>query len=232
MISDDALFGVSQAHLVHDSSGKHLIHKAVFQPLKHLQSYCTQEGVSCDIVSGYRSFERQLSIWERKWQGLLPLRSIHGDLLDHEKLSDEEKLDTILTWSALPGASRHHWGTDIDIYDHVAAEKMRTPFQLVPEEYEAGGPFEKLNDILSHQLSNYHFHRPYRVYEGGIAQEPWHISYTPLADEFAAQFSAERYHAFLCKLNFLGKRVVLDNFDRIYEQFILNKGHQLGGGNE
>lgn len=224
MISDDALFGLTQTDLVPDSTGKHLIHRALIAPFKSLQLCCSQQGASCDIVSGYRSFERQLKIWERKWQGVLPLRTINGDILEHEKLSENEKLEAILTWSALPGASRHHWGTDIDVYDQMAAKNMENQFQLIPQEYESGGPFEKLNGILSAELSRLHFSRPYSDYKGGIAQEPWHISYTPLANEFSEQFSASRYHRFLNKLDFSGKNAVLNNFDSIFERFVLNKG--------
>ena len=35
--------------------------------------------------------------------------------------------DAILLWSALPGASRHHWGTDFDVFDRAA----------VPPDYRA-----------------------------------------------------------------------------------------------
>jgi len=35
-------------------------------------------------------------------------------------LRASEKIASILRWSALPGTSRHHWGTDLDIIDAKA----------------------------------------------------------------------------------------------------------------
>jgi len=44
----------------------------------------------------------------------------------------------ILHWSALPGASRHHWGTEIDVIDRAALADGRKA-QLIPAEYGADG---------------------------------------------------------------------------------------------
>ena len=44
----------------------------------------------------------------------------------------------ILRWSALPGGSRHHWGTEIDIFDPDLLPQGQS-LQLEPWEYESGG---------------------------------------------------------------------------------------------
>ena len=54
----------------------------------------------------------------------------------------------ILHWSALPGASRHHWGTEIDVIDRAALLHGQLA-QLVPDEYAADGVFAKLGLWLS-----------------------------------------------------------------------------------
>ena len=38
------------------------------------------------------------------------------------QLSPAERIEAILRWSALPGASRHHWGTDLDLIDAHAIQ--------------------------------------------------------------------------------------------------------------
>ena len=35
-------------------------------------------------------------------------------------LAPDALIETILLWSALPGGSRHHWGTDVDVFDAAA----------------------------------------------------------------------------------------------------------------
>ena len=47
----------------------------------------------------------------------------------------------------LPGASRHHWGHDVDIYD-AAAMPEGYQIQLTPEEVEGAGIFAPMHDWL------------------------------------------------------------------------------------
>ncbi|MDH3796604.1 MAG: M15 family metallopeptidase, partial [Flavobacteriaceae bacterium] len=65
-----------------------------------------KDGIEIKIVSSFRNFDRQKAIFERKYErfteeGLEPLAAI----------------DKIIEYSTIPGTSRHHWGTDIDIID-------------------------------------------------------------------------------------------------------------------
>src|SRR5690554_7817570 len=53
--------------------------------------------------------------------------------------------------------------------------------QLVPAEYEDGGPCYKLHQWLQQNARDYGFFFPYARYQGGVAAEPWHLSYAPLA---------------------------------------------------
>ena len=61
-----------------------------------------------------------------------------GQSLEAGRLAPEERIAAILRWSALPGASRHHWGTDLDLIDRGAtASGYRV--QLTAAEYAAEG---------------------------------------------------------------------------------------------
>ena len=126
-----------------------------------MQRTCAKEGLNCDIVSSFRNLTRPLSIWERKWTGQLPIRDCSGLVVSPDSLSDIEKINTILTWSALPGASRHHWRTDIDVYDKDAVTKTNWQFELIPDEYVGSGPCSSLNHFLNENLHKYGFYRPY-----------------------------------------------------------------------
>ncbi len=93
-------------------------------------------------MSSFRDFERQLAIWNGKCRG-------ERDLLDRGRASgwmpaalDQDALvSAILLWSALPGASRHHWGTDMDVID-AAAVPAGAAVQLEPAEYAPGGSLQ------------------------------------------------------------------------------------------
>jgi LAS superfamily LD-carboxypeptidase LdcB len=224
MISDNALFGLSTGHLVSADDGNKLIHENAIEAFRTLQLACDHLDIDCKIVSAYRSFSHQMSIWERKWRGELPIRDHRGNLLDSKALTPDQKIDAIMTWSALPGASRHHWGTDIDVYDRASVKAVNWDFQLVPEEYMDNGPCAALSEFLDNQLEKFEFRRPYRQYVGGISAEPWHISYVPVAKDFESAFTPDRYHRFLKSVTFSGIENILSRFDELFERYILNKG--------
>ena len=98
----------------------------------------------------------------------------------------------ILRFSALPGTSRHHWGTDLDVYDAGALEVAGVSLQLRPREYAGGGHQASLAEWLDHQVNAgtaEGFFRPYRSAHAGVAPEPWHLSYQPLASVFEGGLS-------------------------------------------
>ncbi len=107
---------------------------------------------------------------------LRPVLDTHSQPLDISQLSEGELCEAILHWSALPGASRHHWGTEIDVYDPLRIPTGQT-LQLEPWEYEAGGYLAELNDWLTENMSTFDFYRPFTAIDAGVAYEPWHISY-------------------------------------------------------
>ena len=91
-----------------------------------------------------------------------------------------------------PRASRHHWGTDFDIYD-ASAMPEGYQIQLTPDEAQGDGLFAPMHDWLDEYLESGEsdFYRPYSVDKGGIAPERWHLSYRPIADQYAQMLSRE-----------------------------------------
>ncbi|HAS21949.1 MAG TPA: D-alanyl-D-alanine carboxypeptidase, partial [Idiomarina loihiensis] len=110
MLSRTELTGACETHLT--AVDGHKLHPDAAEAYLAMQKAAAAEGIEFAIASGFRSLDRQLSIWNRKWRGKLPLRSKEGELLDASNLSDVEKMHAILHWSSLPGSSRHHWGSD------------------------------------------------------------------------------------------------------------------------
>ena len=182
MIDNLMLTGRSAAHLAPISEGPHRLQPEAVEAFTRIQDTARLAGFNLQPASTFRDFERQLAIWNGKFRGERPVLDKESRPVEVASLSDAERCELILRWSALPGASRHHWGSDLDVYDPslLPADKK---LQLEPWEYEEGGYFYPLNQWLSAHMAEFGFYRPYAEDTGGVAVEPWHLSYRPLAQE-------------------------------------------------
>lgn len=166
--------------------GMGLVHPLAGAALERLISRARQAGFQLAVASGHRSYQRQLVIFNEKFLGQRPVTSDRGQLLSREAYNDSSWLHAILRYSALPGTSRHHWGTDFDIWDPGAVADDYT-LALEEEEYTGDGPFAALSGWLSQLISQDDaegFYRPYTGGVGGVAAEPWHLSHRPTAQCF------------------------------------------------
>lgn len=168
------------------------LHVDVVAPFLMLQAAAREAGFDLQIASGFRDFDRQLAIWNAKANGSRAVLDESANPIDLDRLSDEEKALAIMRWSALPGCSRHHWGTDFDIYD-AAAVPAGYAVQLIPQEVDSGGVFAPMHDWLDSYFEQHGvgFIRPYAVDKGGVAPERWHLSYAPVALQYEAGFSLQ-----------------------------------------
>jgi LAS superfamily LD-carboxypeptidase LdcB len=186
-----------------------------------LRAAAAKDGIDLHPVSSYRDFDRQLAIWNGKCRGERPLLGADGALLDARQLNEEQLIEAILRWSALPGTSRHHWGTDLDVVDAAAMPDGYVP-QLVPEEFSAGGVFAGLNLWLGAHAAQFGFYRPYSIYRGGVQPEPWHISYAPLAEQARQQFSSQLLAASLAQSALDAGSAVQQRLGDLVVQFVYN----------
>jgi LAS superfamily LD-carboxypeptidase LdcB len=230
------LTGSTQTHLVEwvgaplqsATANYFLVHSDVVEPLTALSQRAAGQGFELRLCSSFRSFERQLKIWNDKIKGLRPVYDDRGAQLDMAELSEWQQVQAVMRWSALPGASRHHWGTDFDIYD-AAAVAPDYQVKLIPEEVENGGPFAPMHNWLDTVFGSgiggsgaagSDFYRPYAEDRGGIAPERWHISYRPLADVFAAQLTVDLLARKLSTADLELKETVLAHLDELYARYI------------
>ncbi|HEX7374870.1 MAG TPA: M15 family metallopeptidase [Steroidobacteraceae bacterium] len=214
------LTGRARSHIVEIDEPKCALHYETVASLLAMREAAAGAGIDLRPVSSFRDFDRQLLIWNRKWRGERPLYDRAGTELDAAQLSDEQRLDAILCWSAIPGGSRHHWGSDIDVID-AAAMPSGYEVQLVPSEYVPGGVFERLTAWLDRNMHRYGYHRPYASDRGGAGIEPWHLSYAPVARRAIEELSLPVLRRALATSEVLGKDVVLDRLPEIYTRFIL-----------
>ncbi len=151
------------------------------------------EGYDLRIASAFRDYDRQVRIVNDKWRGLRSVTDADGRILERTSQTDIAWLSAILRFSALPGTSRHHWGTDLDIWD-AAAVSEDYKLSLSPAEYEVGGVFSDMTrwlDERMHADDAEGFFKPYALDRGGVAPEAWHISYRPVARQYQNAESLE-----------------------------------------
>jgi LAS superfamily LD-carboxypeptidase LdcB len=219
--------GQDESHLCSAADAEWLaapVHRAVVGPFRTLRDDAASAGFDIAILSGFRSFDRQLSIWNRKARGELAVLDSNARMLDIATLSPRELVFSILRWSALPGASRHHWGTDIDIYD-AAARPPGYEIELIPAEFEGDGMFAPLSEWLDQRIAQrmaHGFFRPYDRDRGGVAPERWHMSYAPIATVYTQALTTENLRQVIESADMMLKDVVLENLDEIFVRFVTN----------
>jgi len=193
------------------------------QTLNAFENFCEEAkrcGFKPKIESGYRSFDRQLLIWNEKVSGKRKVLDKEGNPLNIAEFSETELMKTILLWSALPGTSRHEWGTDIDVIDAAAVPEAYEAELTVEESY---GVFGKFHKWLDSQMENKNFLGFRRVFLPGIGrvqQEPWHLSYSPEARECEQNFTAENLAERLNNSGILLLPQILDNLPWILESHV------------
>jgi len=216
--------GLDASHLVEfDGHGGEpvKVHHQVVSPLTRLLSQAKSDGVEICILSAYRSFERQLTIWNDKWLGYRPVYSRHGRPLNIIQMSDMERYKAISLWSALPGLSRHHWGCDFDIFASKAIKEGHR-VELTPAEFEEGGVCASLQQWLNNNLADFDFFRPYKKYQQGVSTEPWHISYRPLTQAILQQFDYAAAKNYLQSSELKSSAFILQQFEHYCQHYFIN----------
>lgn len=218
------LFGLSDDHVVDFECGIK-VHEGIVKPLSALRRCAAKEGIDLAIASGFRSYHRQKTIFDEKWLGVRNVVSDDDSLLDRQEFEDPVWLGRILRFSALPGTSRHHWGTDIDVFDKAVLETGERP-ALLPSEYQSTGVFSHLGGWLQHVMERDDaegFFRPYEVDSGGVAIEPWHLSFRPIAENYADQVSAKALRELWSSHPALqpeGYPLISDRLDQLFDRYV------------
>ena len=150
-------------------SGMYMVRPA-YRAFVSMYDSAQVDGISLRIVSATRNFAAQKSIWERKWSG-------NTILSDGTRASDIKDPSTralkILLYSSMPGTSRHHWGTDIDLN------------QLNNKWFEDGAG-KALYEWMTANAAKFGFCQPYqskKTGRTGYEEEKWHWSYRPVAKQ-------------------------------------------------
>lgn len=151
------------------------IKKEAYDSFIKMWKAAKKDGINLVIRSAARNFEYQKGIWERKWTG----QTILSDGSNANTAFSDPKVRAlkILEYSSMPGSSRHHWGTDIDLNNFNNSW------------FESGEGL-RVFEWLSKNASDYGFCRPYTKKDSlrpnGYNEEKWHWSYFPLSNNYTA----------------------------------------------
>ncbi|MDC6365991.1 MULTISPECIES: M15 family metallopeptidase [Flavobacteriaceae] len=165
------------------------------------------DGFDIKMVSSFRDFYRQRSIWERKYTRYT----------EQDDMDPFSAIDKIIEYSTIPGTSRHHWGTDIDIIDGYAKTSGDV---LVPEKFEAGGPFQDFKIWLDENSEKYGFYLVYtdNPKRRGFKYEPWHYSYAPISIPMLTAYRKLNIARLIRHEDFLGCEYFTTGFLKTYIQ--------------
>ena len=215
-INQSILYGLDSQHLV-DCLGYRLQQQTA-NAFIAMQSAAKADGIDLQICSAYRDFDRQLLIWNNKVSGNRPVLDQNSVPVDIRFLTANELIDYILLWSAIPGMSRHHWGTDIDVFDANKINKQE--LQLVSTEYQADGPCFKLSQWLAQHAQQFGFYLPFQQGLSGVSPEPWHLSYYPVATHYIKQFNPAELAAVLTASDVSLKQHILAQLDELVAEYV------------
>ncbi|MCZ6912440.1 MAG: M15 family metallopeptidase [Proteobacteria bacterium] len=221
MLSAAQLTGRKDSHVLPIEELGIQLHPLTAQAFLALKAMAADDGIELEAVSAFRTFNTQREIWNAKYRGDRPLYDVDGVELEHSVLNKSELVTTILRWSALPGASRHHWGTDLDIIDRAAVpEGYRV--RLMKDEFASDGVFWKLGDWLDSRLSQTDFYRPYMGSGDGIQSEPWHLSFAPVSVQALQSMTVAILEEALADSDVLGLDTISAQLPEIFSQYVLN----------
>lgn len=171
--TDQRFTRIKNGHASGSAEGGYLRSEA-YQAFERMYEAAKKDGVHIVIVSATRTFESQKQIWENKWSGRT---IVEGKNLTTIK-DPVARARTILRYSSMPGSSRHHWGTDMDLNS------------LENSYFEAGPGLKMYRWLLAH-ASEYGFCQPYTSKSKGrtgYEEEKWHWSYEPLSTQLLSDY--------------------------------------------
>lgn len=200
-VTFDELVGKGNPSLFGDH---YKLKKDAHEAFLKMKSEATNAGINIQIVSSYRHFNHQNRIWSNKYkkfikQGLFP----------------EQAIEKIIEYSTIPGTSRHHWGTDIDIIDGIPKQPKNV---LNAMYFEENGPFYNLKKWLDKHAESFGFYLVYtnEKNRNGFKYEPWHYSYKPLSQSILKAYQKIDLMAFLQNENIIGKEYFTETFIKSY----------------
>jgi LAS superfamily LD-carboxypeptidase LdcB len=200
--SIEELMGKEEIELYGDGIN---LRKEAHDSFVEMRKAALADGIDLKVVSSYRSFDRQAVIFERKYL----------KYTDEDGMEPLDAIEKIIEYSTIPGTSRHHWGTDIDLID---GNPKVDGDVLDSTKFGTGGPFEKFKFWMEENAEKYDYHMVYtdEPKRRGFKYEPWHYSYAPLSIPMLKSFRLKNIMKQLEQEDFLGCDHLTTEFVKTY----------------
>ncbi len=146
------------------------LQKETYNAFVRMAAEAKKSGITLSIISGTRNFEKQKQIWEGKW--------IRADFAKFKE--GKERAMSIMKFSSMPGTSRHHWGTDIDL-------------NALKDTYFQSSEGKKMYEWMNKNAIKFGFCQVFsnknQGRPNGYETEKWHWSYIPLAEKYTIDYA-------------------------------------------
>lgn len=192
------------------------LQKEVYEAFERMKEEALKEGISIQIISAYRSFDHQKEIWNKKYSQYIS-----------EGFTPEKTVEEIIHYSSIPGTSRHHWGTDIDIIDSSAIQPKSI---LIEKNYEDNGVYAQLKKWMDSNSKKFGFYLVYTndYYRNGFEYEPWHYSYRLISKPMLHAYSKVDLQHYFKEIDLNGsKYLTLKFLKKYYSEHILSINREL-----
>jgi len=158
------------------SRGGMYLRREVLDAFVRMHDAALRDGIRLTIRSATRNFDAQKRIWVGKWTGRRPIEG--GENLARTTPDPVERARKILRYSSMPGSSRHHWGTDVDL-------------NYLANSYFKKGRGYKMYRWMKKHAAEYGFYQVYTA-KGperpvGYEEERWHWTYLPTSKKILDQ---------------------------------------------
>ncbi len=199
--SKDDLMGKSDLSLYGDG---YKLQKKAHEAFLKMKAEALKSGFKIKVVSSYRNYAHQNRIWERKYKKFT-----------QEGLSPINAIQKIVEYSTIPGTSRHHWGTDLDIVDGNPPQPKGL---LLAKNFDSEGPFCKFKEWMDKHANSFGFYLVYtnKADRKGFKYEPWHYSYAPISIPMLKAYQKLDIASELKKVMLLGSDFFTESFINQY----------------
>jgi LAS superfamily LD-carboxypeptidase LdcB len=216
-----ALTGRARGHVRQYGTPRFAARPEVADAFLALRADAARAGIDLLPIASWRPLEAQVRNWNRKFAGEATLYDCAGAALDAAGLTLPGRVSAILNWTGLPGMTRRHWGTDIDVFDRAAHPPGYRP-QLAPAEVGPNGVYARLHAWLDRNADRHGFYRPFRTCRGGMCAAPWHLSHVAAAGAAMAALDVGMVERAVRASGMLGRDLVLDMLPDLFARYALD----------
>ena len=189
--SKDVLLGKEKVALY----GKNYkLQKEAYLALERMKKEARTQNIKIHVVSAYRNFNHQNRLWARKYAKFID-----------QGYSSKTAINKVKEYTAIPGTSRHHWGTDVDLVDKNKSSLRNHSTSLYAT-------------WMNENAHKYGFYRVYtkNEFRSGFNYESWHYSYRKLAKPMLKAYLKLDITTILKNEKILGNSYFTDEFLKKY----------------